>query len=203
VLAALTHNSSPVVIDIYTPCQGEQGIGDSVSSQHAKLAVESRMNPVFVYNPTEGASLRDWFSLSGNPDEDKDWTTLTLEFDDENGMAQTVDVPLTPAHFAHHEGRFKKQFQGKPLSAGAEGIQVDEYIDLTPAEREGKAPFIHEVADRKLVRYEVSEAIVNLVKERRRHWRILRSLAGQDIEDLEKAHLLEIEKLRLEMVPAE
>ena len=48
VLAALTHNSSPVVIDIYTPCQGEQGIGDLVSSQHAKLAVESRMNPVFV-----------------------------------------------------------------------------------------------------------------------------------------------------------
>ena len=28
VLAALTHNSSPVVIDVYTPCQGEQGIAE-------------------------------------------------------------------------------------------------------------------------------------------------------------------------------
>ena len=203
VLAALTHNSSPVLIDIYTPCQGEQGIGDSVSSSHARLAVESRMNPVFVYNPTQGAHLRDWFSLDGNPDEDQDWTMLTLEFDDENGAVQTMDVPLTPAHFAHWEGRFKKQFHGKPLAAGTDGVPVDEYIDLAPAEREGKVPFIYEAHGRKLVRYEVSEVIVSLVRERRRHWRILRSLAGQDIEKLEQEYLLEIEKLRCETAPAE
>jgi pyruvate-ferredoxin/flavodoxin oxidoreductase len=178
VLAALTNNSMPVVIDVYTPCQGEQGIGDSVSSEHARLAVESRMNPVFVYNPDSGTHLPGWFSLDGNPDVDQDWTLQTLEFDGEDGTAQLMDVPLTPAYFAHQEGRFKKHFQGRPLAGDADGVRIDEYIGLSQEEREGKVPFIHEVRNRKLVRYEVAGPIVELVEERRRNWRILRSLAG-------------------------
>ena len=139
------------------------------------------MNPVFVYNPDNGTHLRDRFSLDGNPDADRDWTLQTLEFDAGDGTEQTMEVPLTPAHFAHREGRFKKQFQGRPLRDDAYGVRIDEYIDLSPEERIGKVPFIHEVRNRKLVRYEVAGPIAELVEERRRHWRILRSLAGQDL----------------------
>ena len=63
----------------------------------------------------------------------------------------------------------------------APGARIDEYIGLPPEEREGKVPFIHEVRNGKLLRYEVAGPIVELVEERRRHWRILRSLAGQDL----------------------
>ncbi len=68
------------MLDVYTPCQGEQGIADPEASRHGRLAVESRMSPVFVHDPRRGADLHSRFSLDGNPDPDKDWTTNTIEY---------------------------------------------------------------------------------------------------------------------------
>jgi pyruvate-ferredoxin/flavodoxin oxidoreductase len=62
------------VLDVYTPCQGEHGIADNVSARQSRLAVESRMNPVFVHDPRRGKTLHEWFSLDGNPDPEKTWS---------------------------------------------------------------------------------------------------------------------------------
>ncbi|TBW36635.1 pyruvate-flavodoxin oxidoreductase [Siculibacillus lacustris] len=196
VLAVLAHNSSPAVLDIYTPCQGEHGIGDAVSSEHSRLAVESRTSPVFVHDPDRGTTMHEWFSLDGNPDVDQDWTTTTLEYVDDDGVEQTLDVPVTPADFAHHEGRFKKQFHNKPLAADVVGVPVHEYIDLPLADRAGKTPFIWAVENRKLVRYDVAPTIVHLVEERRRSWRTLQVLAGFDVERIDESHRIELEALQ-------
>ncbi len=79
-LQFLTYNDAPALLDVYTPCQGEHGIADNIASLQSRLAVESRMNSVFVHDPRRGKNLHDWFSLDGNPDPEKDWTTTTLEF---------------------------------------------------------------------------------------------------------------------------
>src|SRR5208337_525441 len=71
VMAYLNHTSSPAVLDVYTPCQGEQAIADAAASQRARLAVESRVNPVFVHDPRQSPATHGWFSLEGNPDLDK------------------------------------------------------------------------------------------------------------------------------------
>ncbi|MBP0574383.1 hypothetical protein J8J27_27140, partial [Mycobacterium tuberculosis] len=73
VMAYLNHTASPAVLDIYTPCQAEHGIADAAASQRGRLAVESRMSPVFVHDPLKGATLHETFALDGNPDLDKDW----------------------------------------------------------------------------------------------------------------------------------
>jgi pyruvate/2-oxoacid:ferredoxin oxidoreductase beta subunit len=39
----------PAVINVYTTCQPEHGVLDSMSAQQAKLAVESRAFPLFIY----------------------------------------------------------------------------------------------------------------------------------------------------------
>ena len=169
VLSALSRTTSPAIIDVYTPCQGEQGIGDDVSSEHARLAVESRTSPVYVHNPDGGSVLKERFSLDGNPDVEQDWTTLVLTYKDADGNEQTKEVPLTPAHFAHQEGRFKKQFTGKPLADDVNNaVSIDEFIDLSEEERVGKIPFIWEVKKGKLIRFPVPAQIVRLVEERRR-----------------------------------
>ena len=36
------------------------------------------------------ATLHDWFSLDGNPDPDKTWTTTTLEYLDDDGKRQAA-----------------------------------------------------------------------------------------------------------------
>ncbi len=146
VVEFLNHNDSPAVLDVYTPCQGEQGIADPEASRHARLSVISRMNPVFVHDPRRGASLHERFSLEGNPDVDKDWATGTIEHV-ENGATKLFAAPDDAGDFALTEGRFRKHFHR--LAPDAVGVPVHEYIDLGPAEREGKTPFVWSTDDAK------------------------------------------------------
>ena len=200
VIEFLNHNDSPAVLDVYTPCQGEQGIGDPQASRHGRLAVESRMNPLFVHDPRRGADLHSRFSLDGNPDPGKDWTTSTIEYV-EDGATRLMDAPLTPADFALTEGRFKKQF--RPLAADAVGVPVHEYIDLSMADRTGKTPFVWSTDDdRKLIKAEVSQTLVHLVQERRKNWRTLQYLAGLDVAKLDADHHVEVEDLKRQVKEA-
>ena len=80
-------------------------------AEHGRLAVESRMSPVFVHDPRRGDSLSEWFSLEGNPEPDKDWASTTIEYVDADGTTKLLDMPLTPADFALQETRFKKHFR--------------------------------------------------------------------------------------------
>ena len=194
VVEFLNHNDSPAVLDVYTPCQGEQGITDPHANRHGRVAVESRMSPLFVHDPRRGSDLHSRFSLEGNPAVDKDWTTTTLEYL-EDGATKLMDVPLTPADFALTEGRFKKQF--RPLKADEAGVPLHEYIDLGQADRIGKTPFIWSVDENKaLAKIAVASTVVALVEERRRNWRTLQYLAGQDVARLDADHHLELETLR-------
>ena len=180
----LTYTYSPAVLDVYTPCQGEHGVADNVSARQSRLAVESRMNPVFVHDPRRGKTLHDWFSLEGNPDPEQTWTTTTIEYLDDNDQLQLMSVPLTPANFALTEIRFKKQFR-KLKADAANLVPVHEFIDLPEAQRTGKTPFIFSTdAKKKLIKIGVSRAVVALVEERRKHWSLLQYLDGQHVSKM-------------------
>ncbi len=187
-LECLTYTDGPALLDVYTPCQGEQGISDAASNQRSRLAVESRMSPVFVHDPRRGSTLHDWFSLEGNPDARQTWATTTLEYLDESGQLKLLSTALTPAHFAIGENRFKKQFH--PLTDdSAPALPVEDYVELPTAERAGKSAFIWSTdVHRKLVKIEVSPAIVALVEERRRYWHLLQFLAGQHVAKMDESH---------------
>jgi pyruvate-ferredoxin/flavodoxin oxidoreductase len=193
VMEFLTYNASPALLDIYTSCQSEHGIADDAGHRRAKLAVESRMSPVFVHDPRRGDTLAERFSLEGNPDIGKDWTTTTLEYLDADGTPQLKEIPLTPADFAVQEGRFNKHF-GR-LTGDGEPTPVHEYIELSVEARHGKTPFIWATdASRKLVRLAVSPAIIDLTVERRRNWRMLEYLSGLHIDRLQEHHRQALEE---------
>ena len=180
----LTYTDSPAVLDVYTPCQGEHGIADNISAARSRLAVESRMNPVFVHDPRRGKTLHDWFSLEGNPDPEKVWTTTTLEYLDDNGNLQLMTMPLTPAHFTLGEIRFKKQFRRLTADA-ANLVPVEDFVNLSDEQRQGKTPFIFSTdAKKRLIKIGVSAAVVALVEERRKHWSMLQYLDGQHVSKM-------------------
>jgi pyruvate-ferredoxin/flavodoxin oxidoreductase len=196
VLEFLTYTDSPAVLDVYTPCQAEHGIGDDVANRQARKAVESRMNPVFVHDPRRGTNLHGWFSLDGNPEPDQDWATQSIEYVDDNGATQLVKAKVTPADFAFSETRFKKQY--KPLKADANGVPVDEYVTLSAEQRQGKTPYITTTdADKKLVKLTVGPSVIKLVEERRKYWRTLQYLAGFDVRQIDENHRVELEALLL------
>ena len=184
----LTYTDSPAVLDVYTPCQGEHGIADNISARQSRLAVDSRMNPVFVHDPRRGQTLHEWFSLEGNPDPENSWSTTSLEYLDDAGQLQLKTMALTPAHFALGEIRFKKQFHKLAESADAL-VPIEEFIDLPVAQREGKTPFIYSTdSGKRLVRIGFSASIVALVEERRKYWNLLQYLAGQHVDRMSAEH---------------
>lgn len=95
----------PAVVNVYTTCQPEHGVPDCNSSRQAKLAVETRAFPLFIFDPRKGEKMRDRLSLVGNPSQKEDWWTPPRS-----------DKPLTFVDFARSEGRFGKQFdkEGAP-----------------------------------------------------------------------------------------
>ncbi len=88
----------PAVVVVYAPCQPEHGIADDASNRQARLAVDSRAFPLFVYDPRRGPTIRERLSLQGNPEPKADWSTLP--------DGAVVDF-LT---FARTEGRFAPHF---------------------------------------------------------------------------------------------
>ncbi|WP_114007823.1 2-oxoacid:acceptor oxidoreductase family protein [Cohaesibacter intestini] len=191
--AYLEETTSPALLDVYTPCQGEHGIADDAAYRRTKLAVESRVSPLFVHDPRAGDTLAERFSLDGNPALDQDWATRSLEYL-EDGALKLMDVPVTPADFALDETRFKKQF--RPLKDGVEAAPVHDYIDLPIAERGRMVAYVLTTdKNRNLVKMEVGATIVHLVEERRRYWRTLKHLAGLHVVALDKAHKAELAAL--------
>jgi len=192
-MAFLTYNDSPAVFDTYTTCQPEHGIADDAGSRRAILAVESRMSPVFVHDPRRGDTLAARFSLEGNPDVDRDWITTTLNYTDAEGNACLLEIPFTVADFALQEGRFKKHFH--PLNEEDAPLPIHEYIDLSEADRYGKAAFIWSTdGDGKLIRLGMTSVMVDLTEERRRNWRMLQYLGGLHIDRMEASHHQQLEQ---------
>jgi pyruvate-ferredoxin/flavodoxin oxidoreductase len=188
----LTYNESPAVFDTYTTCQPEHGIADDAGNRRAMLAIESRMSPVFVHDPRRGDTLAERFSLEGNPEIGKDWITTTLEYIDDEGKNNLMEIPFTAADFAVQEGRFKKHFH--PVTQDDDPLPIDEYIDLSKSDRYGKVPFVWSTdTDGKLIKLTMTSAMVELTEERRRNWRMLEYLGGLHIERLEAEHHIELD----------
>jgi len=171
----------PALFNIYSSCQPEHGIGDDKSAAQAKLAVESRAYPLFRYDPAAGPDPRAAFDLEGNPSVDRDWPSYTLHYRD-GRRDKSLELRLTFADFALSEVRFRKHFRMAPRDTwNPNMLGLADFVELDPAEREGKFPFVWTVnAKRELTRLIVDETMVAATEERREFFRMLRSLAGVD-----------------------
>lgn len=170
----------PALFNIYAPCQPEHGIADDAAEMQSKLAVESRAYPLMKFDPDAGETWEECLDLEGNPALDEDWPVYKLEYEDEEGTRESMELPMTFADFAITEGRFRKHFRMAPRDTWNEHmLPLTEFIALEKQDREGMYPYIWAV-DRKnhLMRVICSAEIVTSTEERRSHWRLIKSIAG-------------------------
>ncbi|MFQ5508762.1 MAG: thiamine pyrophosphate-dependent enzyme [Leptospirillia bacterium] len=92
----------PAVINVFTTCQPEHGVADDMAAAQAKLAMESRAFPIYIYNPDAGRTIKERLSLMGNPSVDRDWAVKKRK----DGSTETT----TFIDWCKTEGRFKKHF---------------------------------------------------------------------------------------------
>jgi pyruvate-ferredoxin/flavodoxin oxidoreductase len=177
----------------YAPCDTENGMAEDLANARSRLAVESRMHPLFVHDPRKGSTLAERFSLDGNPEPDRLWTETALTYRDERGQLQLLTIPLTPADFALGEVRFAKQFRWLATHEEAGAVPISEYVDLPAHQRTGRTPFVYTTdRRRRLVKMACSPSIVALVEDRRRNWQTLQFLAGQSETVLAARHRVEV-----------
>jgi pyruvate/2-oxoacid:ferredoxin oxidoreductase beta subunit/ferredoxin len=89
----------PAIINVFTTCQPEHGVGDNMAEHQAKLAADSRSFPLFIYDPRKGSRVKERLSLAGNPNMKDDWYTNPK-----------TSEPVDFITFARSEGRFAKHF---------------------------------------------------------------------------------------------
>jgi len=89
----------PAIVNVFTTCQPEHGVGDNMAEHQAKLAADSRTFPVFIYDPRKGPRIKDRLSLVGNPNVKDDWYIHPK-------TGEAIDF----IYFARTEGRFAKHF---------------------------------------------------------------------------------------------
>ncbi|RKY21221.1 MAG: pyruvate ferredoxin oxidoreductase, partial [Planctomycetota bacterium] len=100
----------PALFLLNCPCPPEHGIADDAATRAARLALESRAFPLLVFDPDGGPALSDCLELDGNPALHQTWPRYELSYQDADGQAQTMELPLTIADWAASEARFKRHF---------------------------------------------------------------------------------------------
>ncbi len=177
----------PALFNIYSSCQPEHGIGDDMSANQAKLAVESRAYPIFRYDPGAGVTPAECLEIDGNPAPDQDWPSYTLRYQ-ERGREKTMEVAMTFADFAITETRFRKHFRMAPRDTWNEKmVPLVEYLELAEDEREDLFPFVWSVnRKQELTRLLVAKPMVESCEDRRDFWTLLRALSGVDERELSR-----------------
>ena len=170
----------PALFSIYAVCQPEHGVPDNSTAERSKMALESRAYPLIRFDPDAGGSWEECISLDGNPAIDEDWPVYKLDYLDDDGKSQQMEIPMTFADFAVQEGRFRKHFRVAPTDTWNDNmVALAEFIELAEDDREGLFPYIWTV-DRKnrLMRVLVAAELVRSTEERLGYWKTLKGLAG-------------------------
>jgi pyruvate-ferredoxin/flavodoxin oxidoreductase len=175
----------PAVFVLHCPCPPEHGLGDDAAAQAARLALESRAFPLLTYDPNEGPSMTDCLSLDGNPSVNDAWPAYDLKYLDEDGVEQSMTLPLTIADWTATEARFKKHFRLLKADGAEDGlVPFHEYLDASEDDREDTTPFIYAIdGERRLRRFSVSKEMVELAADRQSFWQQLQYFAGLQVAE--------------------
>ncbi|NEX21629.1 pyruvate ferredoxin oxidoreductase [Thiorhodococcus mannitoliphagus] len=155
----------PALIHLHAPSPARHGFATDRTLDQARLAVETRTLPLFIYDPQAAGVFGSRLDLAGNPAPQATWPSA-------------AGGPVTPADWAATERRFADYLS--PLAEDSpKPIRLPAYLALPPEHRPGQTPFISvERPDRAPVRYAVAPELARLCEERRDSWRILQELAG-------------------------
>ena len=177
----------PALLHLQATEPHDHGVAKGYAPQQEKFAVDSRVFPLFKYNPAAGDHFIDRLSLEGNPAPEKDWVVRQYRVNEGPEQTDQWDLPFTCGDWAAREGRFHESF--KPLKKKQwhdRMTLLSDYLKLDPAERQQREPFVYVFDhDRKALRVVVDESIVRLVESRRLQWRLLQEMAGIMSEGIE------------------
>ncbi|OGT89390.1 MAG: hypothetical protein A2514_15540 [Gammaproteobacteria bacterium RIFOXYD12_FULL_61_37] len=177
----------PALIRVHAPSPRRHGFAPDRTLVQARLAVETRVLPLFRYDPEAEGVFGSRIDLEGNGDPHAPWN------DDR-----------TPVDWALGEARFRGHIQ--PLSEADKGpTALTAWLALAPQARKGKTP----MATLEGKNYRLSLEFAGRIERLAANWRLLQELAGVETPFTERvrreaeaavaeAHQSELAALRAE-----
>ena len=146
----------------------------------AAAALESRVFPLFVYDPSSG---RDWasrFSMAGNPQPDRDWPSHDFAYQDEAYHAVTGQVAFTLADFVACDPRYSSHFARVPRLEWSDAlVPVPDIVEQDRREKVDQVPCLLMVdPDDRLQRVIVHDKLIGEARRCLSLWHSLQELAG-------------------------
>jgi len=109
----------------------------------ASAALESRAHPYVQINPTAGDASAERLNFTGNPQSGVDWALNKLQYSDESGQSNELDLPFTFVDYALLIPKLWSHFRVVPDACSSDDlITVDEYLALPSDQADRRLPFI-------------------------------------------------------------
>jgi hypothetical protein len=146
----------------------------------AAAALESRVFPVFVYDPSTGEDWASRFSIAGNPQPDLDWPLNDFSYQDQKCQTVSGSVPFTLVDFVACDPRYSSHFARVPLDEWSDAlVSVTDITELSRRERVDQVPSLLMVDDHDtLQRVIVHDKLIREARRCLSLWHSLQELAG-------------------------
>jgi hypothetical protein len=170
--------SGPALYSVFSGASAAQA-GASAYLVSA-VALESRVFPAFVYDPSTGQDWASRFSIAANPQPDLDWPIYDFAYQDRASQTVSERIPFTLVDFVACDPRYSSHFARVPQEEWGDAlVPVVEIVDLERREKIDQVPSLlmvdpHDALQRVIVHDK-------LIREARRClslWHSLQELAG-------------------------
>jgi len=192
--------NGPALFSIYS---GSSNTNESIPNYLVSASsLESRAFPSFIHNPSgngSGGENPKWdskFTLSMNPQPEKDWPVNSFIYEDDDNQVMTEEPAFTFADFLSMDKRYACYFKKvSRANWNNEMIPVSEF--LLSDDKSGKLPYILMIdSNGSFFRVIVKKSLIDLVSQCEDIWNNLQELGG--INNSHALKLLDDEKKRWE-----
>lgn len=145
-----------------------------------KAAIESRITPLYRYNPEAGLSFSERFQLSMNPQPQTQWPVHTIYCRDEENQRQEFISEFTFAHFAATDPAYRANFQIIERGAWADDqIRLYRYLNEINNLQPNVIPYIQIIDEEgEIQRAVITRPLAFACWQRILSWRNLQERAG-------------------------
>ena len=143
-------------------------------------ALESRVFPAFIYDPSAGQDWASRFSLADNPQSEQDWPTQDFSYEDAQCRMVSEHVPFTLIDFVACDPRYTRHFARVPQAKwNGTLVPVGEIVALESRGHIDHIPSVLMVdPENRLQKVIVDEKLIRVARRCRSVWHSLQELGG-------------------------
>jgi ferredoxin len=190
--------AGPALFSVYAPA-ADTG-GGLPAYLVAAAAAESRVFPVFAFDPSRGETHAERADVTDNTRVEEDWPVERLAYRSAAGQDAAMEIGFTPADFLYVHAPARDQFWAVPVERWNESmVPFHEYLAMGAEQAAGRVPYLSVVdRDGALTRVVTTRAVARFAREVRTFWRGVQEWGGVHNSYAQRRLAAEREKLQQE-----